>query len=124
MCLKKTENKKSKFEKYAEEFDKRYKKEYLKKRKTIPILLNLFEEYESTIYSKSKLDKDISKIQKNIREELQDRCNEEQNELIEQLQTCIYFGTGELVEKAFVYGFCVAQSLEEESEVCIKKYCS
>lgn len=122
MGLEKKEKIKNGFERYVEEFDKRYKKEYLKKRKMIPILLNLFEEYESAIYSKSKLDKDINKIQKKIREELQDRCNEEQNELIGQLQTCIYYETSELVEKAFLYGFCVVQSLEEEAEVCIKKY--
>ena len=103
------------FEKYLDEFDERYRKHYHDKQKEIPILLNLFEGYEEDIYTPSTLDKDIHKLQLEISDKLQEKLNQEENELLEQLRYCIGAETGELVEKAFIYGYCVSQSLNEET---------
>lgn len=105
------------FEKYLEEFDEKYRKKYHDKQKVIPILLNVFEQYEEDIYTLSTLDKEVHKLQKEITNKLQNDCNDKQNELINQLKNCIYSETGELVEKAFVYGYCVGKSVKEESEI-------
>lgn len=109
------------FEKYLDEFDKRYRKNYKDKQNTIPILLNLFETYEEDIYTPSTLDKEMHKLQLEISDKLQEKLNQEENELLEQLRYCIGAETGELVEKAFIYGFCVAQSLRKKARKYIEK---
>ena len=95
--MKNKEIMKTGFEKYLDEFDERYRKHYHDKQKEIPMLLNLFEKYEEDIYTPSIL------------------VNQEENELLEQIRYCIGAETGELVEKAFIFGFCVAKSLKEET---------
>ena len=108
------------FEKYLDEFDERYRKNYKDKQNIIPILLNLFETYEEDIYTPSTLDKEMQKLQLEISDKLQEKLNQEENELLEQLRYCIGAETGELVEKAFIYGFCVAKFLENESKIFVK----
>lgn len=88
-------------------------------KKVIPLLLNLFKQYEEDIYSPSKLAKEIHKSQIKISNKLHEKCSQEQNELIYQLKYCMGYETDELVEKAFVYGFCVAVSTKEEAKTCI-----
>lgn len=115
------------FEKYLDEFDERYRKRYHNKQEVIPILLNLFEQYEEDIYTQSTLDKEMHKLQIEISNKLQEKLTQEENELLDQLRYCIGAETGELVEKAFVYGYCVAKSMKEESEFYNNnknKYCN
>jgi len=115
------------FEKYLDEFDERYRKKYKDKQNIIPILLNLFETYEEDIYTPTTLDKEMHKLQLEISDKLQEKLNQEENELLEQLRYCIRAETGELVEKAFIYGYCLAQSQEEESKTFNNnrnKYCN
>lgn len=114
------EKAKTGFEKFIDEFDAKYRKRMYEKQKIKPIILNLFEQYEEDIYTQSTLDKEIHNLQLEISNKLQDKCTEEQNELIEQLQYCIWAENGELVEKAFIYGFCVAQSFKEEALEYVK----
>ena len=104
------------FEKYLDEFDEKYRKNYKDKQNIIPILLNLFETYEEDIYTPSTIDKEMHKLQIEISNKLQEKLTQEQNKLLEQLRYCIGAETGELVEKAFIYGYCTAQSLKEESK--------
>lgn len=106
------------FEKCLDEFDERYRKDMCEKQKVIPVLLNFFEQYKEEIYRLSTLDKEMHKLQREISNKLEEKCNEEQKELIYQLRYCIGTESEEFVEKAFIYGFCVAQSLKEESENC------
>ncbi len=115
------------FEKYLDEFDERYRKHYHDKQKEIPMLLNLFEKYEEDIYTPSILDKEMHKLQIEISDKLQEKLNQEENELLEQLRYCIGAETGELVEKAFIYGYCIAKFQEEESKTFSNnknKYCN
>lgn len=116
--MKNKESIKTGFEKYLEEYDDKYRKRYHDKQKVIPILLQLFEQVEEEIYNPSSLDKEMHKLQLEISNKLQEKLTQEENELLDQLRYCIGAETGELVEKAFIYGFCVAKSLKEES----KKY--
>lgn len=104
------------FEKYLKEFDEKYRKRYHNKQEVIPMLSNLFEQYEEEIYTKSSLDKEMHKLQIEISNKLQEKLTQKQNKLLEQLRYCIGAETGELVEKAFIYGYCIAQSLKEESK--------
>ena len=113
--MKNKEIMKTGFEKYLDEFDERYRKHYHDKQKEIPMLLNLFEKYEEDIYTPSILDKEMHKLQIEISDKLQEKLNQEENELLEQIRYCIGAETGELVEKAFIFGFCVAKSLKEET---------
>ena len=114
--MEKKETIKTGFEKYFDEFDKNYKKHYHEKQEVIPILLNLFEENEEDIYIVNTLDKEIHKLQVEISDKLCEKLNEEQKELLDQLRSCISIETGKLVEKAFIYGFCLGQSLKDESK--------
>ena len=109
------------FEKCLDEFDDKFYKQMQDKQKVIPILLNLFEQYEEDINTQSTLNKEMHKLQMKITNKLEEKCDREQNELIEQLTYCISAESNELIEKAFVYGFCVAQSLKEETEEYIKE---
>lgn len=93
------------FEKYLDEFDEKYRTRYHEKQEVIPMLLNLFEQYEEDIYRLSTLDKEMYKLQIEISNKLQEKLNQEENELLDQLRYCIGAETGELVEKAFIYGF-------------------
>lgn len=104
------------FEKYLDEFDNKYRKRYHDKQEIIPILLNLFEQYEEDIYTQSTLDKKMHKLQIEITNKLQEKYNQEENELLDQLRYCIGAETGELVEKAFIYGYFVGKSLKDESQ--------
>lgn len=116
MCMKNKEDIKTGFEKYLEEFDRKYNKCLHEREERTPFIIKLFQQYEDDIYNKEKCEEDIRVIQRNIREQLQVKCNEEQNELINQFQACIYYEEWEWIQKAFVYGFCAAQSLKEETE--------
>ena len=108
------------FEKCLNEFDEIYRKNYNNKEKVIPILLNLYEQYKEEIFTLTTLDKEIHKLQLENSDKIEKKCNKKQKELIYQLKYCISSETDELVEKAFVYGFCVAQSLKDETETFIK----
>lgn len=108
------------FEKALDEFDERYRKNYNDKQKVMPVLLNLYEQYKEEIFTLTTLDKETHKLQLEISDKIEEKCNEEQKELIYQLKYCISAETGELVEKAFIYGFCVAQSLKNETEKYIE----
>ena len=119
--MKNNESVKTGFEKYLDEFDDKYRKSYYEKQKIIPILLNLFEKYEEDIYTQSTLDKEMHKLQIEISNKLQEKLTQEENELLDQLRYCIGAETGELVEKSFIFGYCLCQSLKEESETFIKK---
>ena len=115
------------FEKYLDEFDDKYRKHYHDNLNIIPMLLNLFETYEEDIYTPSTLDKEIHKLQLEIIDKLQEKLNKGENELLEQLRYCIGAETGEVVEKAFIFGYCVGQSLKEESKAYVNnksKYCN
>ena len=107
------------FERCLDDFDDKFRKQYNDKQKVIPILLNLYEQYKEEIFTLTTLDKETHKLQLQISDKIEEKCNEEQKELIYQLKYCISSETGELVEKAFVYGFCVAQSLKDEADTFI-----
>lgn len=107
------------FEKYLEDFEERYRKQYHDKQKVIPILINLFEQYEEEIYNITTLDKELNKLQRNIDNELEEKLDEYENELLDQLRYCVSIGTSKFIEKAFIYGFCVAQSLQDEEKTLI-----
>ncbi|MBP3831964.1 MAG: hypothetical protein ILA02_06295 [Clostridia bacterium] len=107
------------FEKCLNEFDEIYSKNYNDKQKVMPILLNLYNQYKEEIFTLTTLDKEIHKLQLEISNKIEKKCNKKQKELIYQLKYCISSETGELVEKAFVYGFCVAQSLKDEADTFI-----
>lgn len=115
MCLKKMENIKKDLKKCIQDFDTRFTKEMLKKQQTIPMLLKLYEQYEDDIYSPSILSEDIRKLQFEISNKIEEMCNDEQKELVNQLKYCIWAENDILVRNAFVYGYCVAQSLKDES---------
>ena len=108
------------FEKYLNEFDEKYRTRYHEKQDVIPMLLKLFKQYDEEINTLSALDKEMHKLQTKISNKLQEKLNKKENELLEQLKYGIYAETEEQIEKAFIYGFCVAQSLKEESESFIK----
>ena len=108
------------FERYLDDFDDKFRKQYNNKEKVIPILLNLYEQYKEEIFTLTTLDKEIHKLQLEISDKIEKKCNKKQKELIYQLKYCISSETDELVEKAFVYGFCVAESLKAETETLAK----
>ena len=116
MCMKNKEDVKTGFEKYLEEFDRKYNKCLHEREERTPFIVKLFQQYEEDIYTKEKIEEDIKVLQRDIREQLQEKCNEEQNELINQLQFCTYCEECELIQKAFVYGLGAAQSLKEETD--------
>lgn len=118
MCMKDKEDAKTGFEKSLEEFDRKYNKCLHEREEKTPFIVKLFQQYEDDIYTKEKYEEDIRVIQREIREQLQVKCNEKQNELINQFQACIYYEEWELIQKAFVYGFGAAESLKEE----VKQY--
>lgn len=80
------------------------------------IIYDLFIEYIENIYSPSNEYKRISKIANNKRDRLENTMNDNQKKLLDAYCEKRNESAGEVVEQAFVYGFCLANQLRDTIE--------
>lgn len=100
------------WEKYLEEYENEYEKHIEKIKKEIPVLIEVFEKFEEKIYEPTK----IYELTINVKDKLLMDLNEVQKEIIEKIEICEDNISSNLIERAFIYGFTVANKLLEESK--------
>lgn len=100
------------------EFDITFNADMAKKinNDTTKIIYDLFIEYVENIYSPSNEYKRISKIANRKRDKLENTMTENQKKLLDDYCEKRNESAGEVVEQAFVYGFCLANQFRNTLE--------
>ena len=109
------------WDKYLEEYEEEYSKHIEERKKEIPMLMAVFEQFEEKIYEPTKIYKLMVKVKEEIEEELCEISNKKQKELVEKITLCEDNISNDIAEQAFIYGFKVAMGLKEESRMMNKK---
>lgn len=109
------------WDKYLEEYEEEYNKHIEEREKEIPMLMAVFEQFEEKIYEPTKIYKLMVKVKDEIEEELRESLTNEQKEILDRVNVCDDNMLNDFVEKAFIYGFTVANKLIEESRMMNKK---
>lgn len=90
-----------------QEFD-----EIMERRKRMPVLMNIFEQFSDEIYGESKVQKKAVDEKDKLQKEM--KLNFEQNKLFEQYDELENLILDNMVESAFIYGFAISEELKDE----------
>ena len=110
---------KTEFKNYLEGFDKVFETYTAKRIKETPLQLKLFNVFAQEIYQPTKLQEKITKVKKEIKEEMKKTFTDEQLYLVEQYQYCEDRISDDLQEQAFIFGYAISNELKYEA---ITKY--
>ena len=110
---------KTEFKNYLEGFDKVFETHTVKRIKETPLQLKLFNTFAQEIYQPTELQEKITKVKKEIKEEMKKTFTDEQLYLVEQYQYCEDRISDDLQEQAFIFGYAMSNELKYEA---ITKY--
>lgn len=105
---------KTEFKNYLEGFDKVFETHTAKRIKETPLLLELFNKFNDEIYQTRELQNKITKIKKQIRQEMEKTFTDEQLYLVKQYQYLDDRICDDLVEQAFIFGYAINSELKHE----------
>ena len=103
---------------YVEEFEEEFKLHIQKKEDDNPVINSIKERYEESIYKRDDFQKKIQEIKIEIRLELEYRFGKECKELTNQLCYFEKVDRDEIVDKAFLTGYSIAEKFKNE----VKKF--
>ena len=86
-----------------------------KRIKETPLQLKLFNVFAQEIYQPTKLQEKITKVKKEIKEEMKKTFTDEQLYLVEQYQYCEDRISDDLQEQAFIFGYAISNELKYEA---------
>lgn len=84
----------------------------MERKKEMPVLMNILEQFSSEIYGESKVQKKAVDEKDKLRKEM--KLNFEQNKLFEQYDELENLILDDMVESAFIYGFAISEELKDE----------
>ena len=102
------------WEKYIEEYEKEYAVHIKEIKDDIPFIMELFEKFDGKIYEATRIFELMLNLKNKIENELCDFLNKEQITLLNRWTTCEDIILNNTIEKAFIYGYSLAQSLDKE----------
>ena len=106
---------KTEFKNYLEGFDKVFETHTVKRIKETPLQLKLFNTFAQEIYQPTELQEKITKVKKEIKEEMKKTFTDEQLYLVEQYQYCEDRISDDLQEQAFIFGYAISNELKYEA---------
>ncbi len=95
-----------------EEFDEKFGTNITERRKKMPILMGIFEQFSNEIYEENKAQKKAIDEKERLRTKM--KLNFEQNQLFEQYDELENLILDDMVETAFIYGFAISEELKDE----------
>ena len=107
--------------KYLEKYEAEYQMQNEIRKKEIPTIIEVFKQFENNIYESTTIYNLMSEVKEKIDIELRESLTNEQKELLDRVNVCDDNMLNDFVEKAFIYGFTVANNLIEESRMMSKK---
>lgn len=110
---------KTELKNYLEGFDKVFETHTAERIKETPLQLKLFNTFAQEIYQPTELQEKITKVKKEIKEEMKKTFTDEQLYLVEQYQYCEDRISDDLQEQAFIFGYAMSNELKYEA---ITKY--
>lgn len=100
------------WERELEKYEKLYKLHLEERKKEIPNLMKLLENFDNEIYEVTDIYELNREIQKKIEKAL--KFNKNQERLFQYWQVCEDNVSIDMVEYAFVYGYSLAMGIKEE----------
>ena len=107
--------------KYLEKYKVEYQMQNEIRKKQIPTIIEVFKQFESDIYKSTTIYNLMSEVKEKIDIELRESLTNEQEKMLDRINVCDDNMLNDFVEKAFIYGFTVANKLIEESRMMSKK---
>lgn len=95
-----------------QEFDEKFGTNIIERRKRMPVLMNIFDQFSDEIYGESKMQKKAVDEKDKLQKEM--KLNFEQNKLFEQYDELENLILDNMVESAFIYGFAISEELKDE----------